>query len=187
VKNSANIARLRSVLQALYEQSPSEPEQRPAGFAGILEQQLDFTKDDAAVYASIVLTRNAEGSADWVASSAIKILGTWMRMSQEGMAAVLLNSETETWKFSGDLSCEHKLETYEGYVSPFGSSYSVPSSNSEFFTWAPSDLHGQRLKIIIVSPDGGSRILTFGCLDEEIFPRKCSIDGETFMKQWAVG
>ena len=183
MKNFNNIAALRSVLQAVYEQSPSEHEQRLSGFAGVLEQQLDFTKDDAALYASIVLTRNAEGSSDWVGSSAIKILGTWMRMSQEGMSAALLKSVTETWRFSDDLTCEHKLETYEGYVSPFGSSYSVPSSNSEFFIWASSDLDEQGLKVVIVSPDGGSRVLTFGWMDDEIFPHKCSIDGETFIKQ----
>lgn len=183
MKNFNDIAALRSVLQDLYEKSPSEPGQRLAGLAGLLEQQLDFTKDDAALYASIVLTRNAEGSSDWVGSSAIKILGTWMRMSQEGMSSALLKSETETWKFSDDLTCEHKLETYEGYVSPFGSSYSVPSSSSEFFISASSDLDDQGLKVVVVSPDGGSRVLTFVWLDEEIFPRKCSINGETFIKQ----
>jgi hypothetical protein len=104
-------------------------------------------------------------------------------MSQEGMSSALLKSETETWKFSDDLTCEHKLETYEGYVSPFGSSYSVPSSSSEFFVWASSDLQAQDLKVVIVSPDGGARVLTFVWMDEEIFPRKCSIDGDTFIKQ----
>ena len=61
---------------------------------------------------------------------------------------------------SDDLTCEHKSETYEGYVSPFGSSYSVPSSNRQFFIWAASDLHDQNLKVVIVSPNGGSRVLT---------------------------
>jgi hypothetical protein len=46
-----------------YEKSPSESEQRLAAFAGVLEQQLGITKDDAAVYASIVLKRNGEASA----------------------------------------------------------------------------------------------------------------------------
>jgi hypothetical protein len=110
-----------------------------------------------------------------------------MRMSQEGMSAALLKSETETWKFSDDLTCEHKFETYEGYVSPFGSSYSVPSSNRQFFIWAASDLHDQNLKVVIVSPNGGSRVLTFAWMDEEIVHRKCSINGETFIKEWAVG
>jgi hypothetical protein len=135
VKNFNDIGALRSVLQDVYAISPSEPEERLAGFATFLEKQLDFSKDDATLYASIVLTRNAGGSCDWAGWNAIKVFGTWMRMSQEGMAAALLKSETETWKFSEDLTCEHKLETYEGYVSPFGSSYSVPSSKSELFAW----------------------------------------------------
>jgi hypothetical protein len=53
--------------------------------------------------------------------------------------------------------------------------------------WASSDLEDQGLKVVIVSPNGGSRVLTFVWLDEEIVHRKCSINGETFMKQWAVG
>jgi hypothetical protein len=187
VKNFTDIGALRGALQDVYERLPSEPERRLSDFAGILEAQLNFTKEDAAVYASIVLTRNAAGSSDWAGWNAIKVFGTWMRMSQEGMAAALLKSETETWKFSEDLTCEHKWETYEGYVSSFGSSYSVPSSKRQLFAWASSDLEDQSLKIVIVSPNGGSHVLTFVWLDEEIVHRKCSINGETFMKQWAVG
>jgi hypothetical protein len=183
VRNFIDIGALRSTLQDVYQRLPSEPEQRLSDFAGILENQLDFTKEDAALYASIVLTRNAEGTSDWVCSSAANILGAWLRMSQEGMPAALLKSETETWHFSEDLTCEHKLESYEGYVSPFGSSYSVPSSNSQFFAWACSDLKGDDLKVVIVSPNGGSRVLTFVFLETPIFPQKCSINGDTFLKQ----
>jgi hypothetical protein len=183
VKNFNDIGALRSVLEDMYEKSPSEPEQGLAGFASVLEQQLGFTKDDAVVYASTVLTRNATGSSQSAGWNAIKVFGTWMRMSQEGMSAALLKSETETWKFSDDLTCEHKCETYEGYVSSFGSSYSVPSSNRQFFIWAASDLEDQGLKVVIVSPNGGSRVLTFAWLDEEIFHRQCSINGEIFIKQ----
>src|SRR4029450_8876349 len=86
-------------------------------------------------------------------------------------------------EFSDDLTCEHKFETYEGYVSSIGSSYSVPSSNRQFFIWAASDLHDQNLMVVIVSPNGGSRVLTFAWMDEEIFHRKCSINGEIFIKQ----
>lgn len=165
MKTFTDIGTLRSVLQDV----------RLSDFAGILEQQLDFSKDDAALYASIVLTRNTAGSSDWAGWNAIKVFGGWMRMSQEGMAAALLKSATETWKFSEDLICEHKLETYEGYVSPSGSSYSVPSSKRELFAWAASDLEDQRLKVVIVSPAGGARVLNLVWLDEEIVHRKCSI------------
>jgi hypothetical protein len=187
LKNFSDIGALRSALQDVYDRFPSEANKRLSDFAGILEAQLDFTKEDAAVYASIVLTRNAAGSSDWAGWNAIKLFGTWMRMSQEGMAAALLKSETETWKFSEDLTCEHKWETYEGYVSSFGSSYSVPSSKRQLFAWASSDLEDQGLKVVIVSLNGGARGLNFVWLDEEIVHRKCSINGETFMKQWAVG
>jgi hypothetical protein len=183
VKNFIDMSALRSALQDVYQRFPSEPEQRLSAFVAILEHQLDFTKEDAALYAATVLTRNAEGSSDWVCSSAINILGTWMRMSQEGMPSALLKSETETWHFSEELTCEHKLDSYEGYVSPFGSSYSVPSSNSQFFAWACSDLKKEDLKVVIVSPNGGSGVLTFVFLDTQIFPHKCSINGNTFLKQ----
>jgi hypothetical protein len=144
-----------------------------AGLAGVLERYLDFAKGDAALYASIVLKRNGEGSADWVGSAAMKVLGTWMRMSQEGMAAALLTSTTETWRFSDDLMCEHKFETYEGYVSSFGSGYSVPSSNRKAFIWAPSDSRtADTLDIVIVPLSGGeARTLSFVWRDEGLFPR----------------
>jgi hypothetical protein len=184
MKNFNDIPALRDVLRELYEKSPLEPEQRRQVFADLLEQQLDFTKDDATLYASTVLTRNAEGSSDWVGFSAIKVLGTWIRMSQQGMAAGLLTSLTETWRFAADLTCEHKLEHYEGYVSPFGSSYSRPSSTSETFIWASSDLDDQCLKVVVIPLSGrGARTLKFAWMDQALSPRKCSIDGVPFIKQ----
>lgn len=184
MKNFNDLAALRATLQELYQKVPSDPDGRKGVFADFLEQQLDFTKDQASLYASTVLTRNAEGSADWVGFAAIKVFGTWMRMSQQGMAAALLTSLTETWRFTDDLVCEHKFEKYEGYVSPFGSSYSIPSSRSTGFIWAPSDSSGENLQVVIVPLDGGiARTLKFIWLDEQTFPHKCSINGDTFVKQ----
>jgi hypothetical protein len=184
MKNFNDLSALRDTLQDLYHKGPLDPEKRRGIFADFLEQQLEFTKDQASLYASTVLTRNAEGSADWIGSAALKVFGTWIRMSQEGMAAALLTSLTETWRFTDDLMCEHKLEKYEGYSSPFGSSYSLPSSSSEGFVWAPSDSWTENLDVVIVPLDAGpARTLKFTWLDDEIFPRKCSINGETFVKQ----
>jgi hypothetical protein len=184
VKNFNDLSALSSVLEELYAKVPLDPERRREVFADFLEQQLEFTKDQALLYASTVLTRNAEGSADWVGSAAIKVLGTWLRMTQEGMSAALLRSFTETWRFSDDLICEHKVEKYEGYVSPFGSSYSVPSSTSKAFIWAPSDSCSENLDIVVVPLDAGiARTLRFAWLDEQIFPRKCPVNGDTFVKQ----
>jgi hypothetical protein len=103
-------------------------------------------------------------------------------MEQEGMAAGWLKSVTETWKFSPDLTCEHKYETYEGYTSPFGSSYSRPTSNGKQFIWASSDLDKESLNVVIVSPSGEASTLTFVWSDEELPPRKCSINGVTFIR-----
>ena len=184
MKNFNDLSALRSVLKELYAKEPLHPETRREVFAQFLEGQLDLTKDQAGLYASTVLTRNAEGSADWVGFAAIKLLGTWIRMKQEGMSAALLTSLTETWRFSDDLMCEHKLEKYEGYVSPFGSSYSVPSSTSKMFIWAPSDSCSENLDVVIVPLDGAmARTLTFTWLDQQSFPRKCSINRDTFVKR----
>jgi hypothetical protein len=184
VKNFNDLSALRGTLEDLYHKGPLDPEKRRGVFVDFLEQQLELTKDQALLYGSTVLVRNAEGSADWVGSAALKLLGTWIRMSQEGMAAALLTSLTETWRFTDDLMCEHKIEKYEGYVSPFGSSYSVPSSTSQGFIWAPSDSCSENLDVVIVPLDGGmARTLAFAWLDEEIFPRNCSMNGDTFVKQ----
>ncbi len=184
MKNFNDIWALQSVLKKLYEKGPGDLEQRRLMFVQFLEQQLELKGSDASLYASTVLTRNAEGSSDWVGFSALKVLGTWIRMSQQGMAAALLTSQTETWRFSQDLTCEHVLERYEGYVSPFGSGYSRPSSTREGFIWAPSDLNDQNLNVVIVPSDGGSaRRLAFGWMDEDLHPRKCSINGVAFVRQ----
>jgi hypothetical protein len=185
MKNFNDLSALRSVLQELYTKGPVDPKQRREVLAEFLGKQLQFNEAQAALYASTVLTRNAEGSADWISSAAIKVFGTWIRMSQQGMPAALLTSLTETWRFSDDLTCEHKFERYEGYVSPFGSSYSVPSSTAKAFIWAPSDLSTlENLDVVIVPLDNGSAgVLKFTWLDKHIFPHKCSINGDTFVKQ----
>jgi hypothetical protein len=184
MKNFNDLSALRSVLQELYEKGPLDPERRREVFLDFLQQQLDLTKDDASLYASTVLRRNAEGSSDWVGFAALKVLGKWIKISQEGMAAAWLKSVTETWEFSDDLMCEYKLETYEGYTSAFGSSYSRPSSTRTAFIWAPSDSFSENLDVVIVPLEGGmARRLRFAWLDQEAFTRKCSINGDTFVKQ----
>ena len=75
MKNFNDVGALRSVLQDVYERCPSQAEQRLANFAGVLEQQLDFTKNDAALYASIVLTRNAGCSSSGRAGTQLKCSG----------------------------------------------------------------------------------------------------------------
>jgi hypothetical protein len=182
MKKFNDISALSGFLREVIEKYPIE--QRRAVFADCLEQQLDFTKDQAALYSSTVLARNVNGSGNSVTFSAIKVAGTWIRMEQEGMAAGWLKSVTETWKFLHELTCEYKYETYEGYTSPFGSSYSRPTSNKEEFIWASSDFDDQNLKVVIVPlSGGGARTLTFVWMDDQAFPRKCSINGVTFVKQ----
>src|SRR5512142_151448 len=120
--NFRDVSALHRVLQAVYQDQPGD-----AGrdyFAHALQAHFGFTKQQAELYASTVLTRCAEGSADWMAAHAGKVTGTWIRLKTEGLATGWLKTMQETWRFADDLTYEHKRESYEGYTSPFGSGYS---------------------------------------------------------------
>jgi hypothetical protein len=58
---------LHDVLGVLYEKAP--PEARLAELSRLLEE-WGFTPYQASLYASTVLCRNTEGSADWMATNA---------------------------------------------------------------------------------------------------------------------
>jgi hypothetical protein len=70
---------------------------------------MGFTPEQASLYASTVLCRNAEGSADWTAINAGHIVGSWVRGEQEGAVGSWLSTMKETWKFNVDLTYEHKI------------------------------------------------------------------------------
>ena len=58
-------------------------------------------------------------------------------MTQEGMSAALLTSLTETWRFSDDLMCEHKVE--KGIRVAVWVELLSFFLNTKAFIWAPSD------------------------------------------------
>lgn len=62
-----DVSALHELIGGLYEKVPSEA--RRAELSGFLEE-WGFTPDQASLYASTVLCRNAEGSADWMATNA---------------------------------------------------------------------------------------------------------------------
>ena len=66
-----DVSALHDVLAALYKNAPSEA--RRATLSRFLEE-WEFTSDRASLFASTVLCRNAEGSADWTAINAGHIL-----------------------------------------------------------------------------------------------------------------
>jgi len=71
-----DVSALHDALGVLYEKAP--PEARRAELSRLLEE-WGFTPDQASLYASTVLCRNAEGSADWMATNAGHIVGSWIR------------------------------------------------------------------------------------------------------------
>ena len=76
-----DVSALHEVLGILYKKAPSE--ERRAELSRLLEE-WGFTPDQASLYASTVLRRNAEGSADWMSTNAGHIVGSWIRGEQEG-------------------------------------------------------------------------------------------------------
>src|SRR4029453_16920382 len=75
-----DVSALHEVLGVLYEKAPSE--ERRAELSRFLEG-WGFTPDQASLYASTVLCRNAEGSADWMTTNAGHIIGSWVRGEQK--------------------------------------------------------------------------------------------------------
>jgi hypothetical protein len=63
-----DVSALHKVLSVVFENGPGEPGQTL--FAESLESELGFTKEQASLYPSIVLSQNSNGSADWVAMNA---------------------------------------------------------------------------------------------------------------------
>jgi hypothetical protein len=134
-----DISALHDVLPMLYEKAPSETRR---GELSRLLEEWRFTPDQASLYASTVLCRNAAGSADWVRTNAIRITGGCVRGEQQGNVGSGLSTMKETWTFNIDLTYEHKIERYEASIStgPFlQSSYSRPTASVHRSIWAPPD------------------------------------------------
>lgn len=149
-----------------------------------LQTVLDFDARQAELYSSTVLSNNSNGSASFVSRNAYRLSGRWHRGDSRGSAGNLVVSKTETWLFEEDLTYEHKFESYEGYVSPFGSSYSLPKSSSENGIWAPSDQPGDTFKVVAISRTGLCRRFEVEWLDSAAaMPQACSIDRSRFIRQ----
>ena len=118
-----DVSALHNVLAVLYRDAPSEA--RRATLARFLEE-WGFTPEQASLFASTVLSRDAEGSADWTATNAGHIIGSWVRGEQEGAVGSWLSTMKEAWTFNVDLTYEHKTERYDSSITTgpfFQSSY----------------------------------------------------------------
>jgi hypothetical protein len=179
-----DVSALHNVLGVLYEKLPAEA--RCAELSRLLEE-WGFTPDQASLCASTVLCRNAEGSADWMATNAGHIVGSWVRGEQEGAVGSWLSTMKETWKFNVDLTYEHKIERYESSISTgpfFQSSYSRPTGSVQSGIWAPPDWIGDQLDLFVMSSDGFARQMRWEWIDNTNYDyRACSIDGQRFGRE----
>jgi hypothetical protein len=181
MKYFVDLDALHRTLTKAYEIGEGEPGRK--SFAEGCERVLELTQEQALLFSNTVLSKNSSRSADFVSINASKIIGTWIRMEQQGMVSALLITKTETWNFRDDLVYEHKFEKYEGYTTPFGFSYSNPSSNIEKGIWAPGDLPDDDIRIVVLSPEGGAHILRLTWLDKDVyFHKTCLINNERFTR-----
>lgn len=174
-----DIPALHSVLCAVYKDQPG-----PGGrelFAAALQQHMQFTPEQARGYSAGVLTRNSNGSADFVNMNAYKLVGTWSRGDSAGSAGNLIVNRTESWIFSEDLTYEIRHESYQGYVSPFGGGFASPRSSSRFGIWAPSDVPSSPFSLVTIDDNGVCRSHSVEWSDPgQTMPQGMSLDGKRF-------
>lgn len=176
-----DVSKLHNVLDVLYRDAPSEA--RRATLTRFLEE-WGFTPEQASLFASTVLCRDAEGSADWVRTNAFHVIGSWVRGEQQGNVGSWLSTMKETWTFNNDLTYEHKIERYESSIStgPFlQSSYSRPTASVQNGIWAPPDWIRDQWDLFLMSSNGFARQMKLEWVDNTNYDyRACSIDGQRF-------
>jgi hypothetical protein len=186
MENFRDITHLQLGLQAVFTDEPgTQPGQRY--LSDHLQTNRGFTKEQADLYASIVVARNTEKSADQMVSNARKVIGNWVAATGSGMPGEWSNSTQQNWRFSENLTYEYKRQTLESYMSPFGSSYSRPNSSTQQGIWAPCDWEENgKLELVVISFDGSGRRLSLTWTDPAklALPRSCSLGGQAFSRQY---
>jgi hypothetical protein len=186
MENFRDVAHLQLALQAVYADQPGvQPGQ--AYLREFLKAERAFTEEQARLYVSTVVSRNTEASADQMANNARKLIGRWLAATSSGIPGGWFNSSQESWNFSEDLAFEHKLQTFESYITPFGSSYSRPRSSVQQGIWAPSDWEeDNKLDVVVIFLSGDARRLQLVWTDDAIplLPRSCSIGQQAFSRQY---
>jgi len=181
-----DISALHHTLRVAYEQVPSEG--RHAYLLQCLES-WGLSKEQAQLCASNLLTQNVQGSADFARTNAMHVMGSWVRGEQEGAVGSWLSTMKETWKFNIDLTYVHKIERYESSISTgpfFQSSYSRPTTDSEWGVWAPPDTIVDQLKLFLMSSSRSARCMTFEWLDNRNGDYKAfSIVGNRFGREYS--
>jgi len=158
-------------------------------FANALVKGLGFGQEQAELYASVVLSRNTEGSADRAKSAAATIMGRWTRTDAPGVnPSVYVSATQDTWEFKDDLTYARRQLSYEGYVappSPFSSfSYSRPRERVIEGIWAPPDWREQGGLTFVIIPTGGAAAgLTVVWTDPSLFYHtSCKINDLAYVR-----
>jgi hypothetical protein len=174
---------LRDILRKTYEIGGQQGHAQ-ALLAHVLEAKMDFAQDQAKLYASTVLSRNADTSPDSMIVNADKLIGTWVRSTESGISGGCLKTMRETWEFEWDLEFEHKTKTDESYGDPFGEGFSRPTSCSERGQWAPSDSEASKEVYVVVIANGVARRLQLIWPDDSEKPGKFSMGGTEYFRKY---
>jgi hypothetical protein len=183
--NWRDLPALHGLLRSACENWPDDD--RHARFVDMLKERLRFTEAQAELYASTVLSQNAERSADDVRTNGLRLTGSWIWRDQQGNVGSWLSTVTETWRFDIDLTYEHKIERYDSSITTgpfFQSSYSGPKVSVQRGIWAPADTRLDELKLFAMSTDGFFRSITVEWIEKETYNnRTCSIEGKRFIRE----
>jgi hypothetical protein len=174
-----------SGLERALQRACAVPREARRAFIVTVLERWEFAREPASLCADAVLGQNDDGSAGRAAANARRVSGSWVRGEQQGMAAAALRTMKETWKFKDDLTYAHKVESYEGYSSPFGSSYSLPKSSVEQGIWAPTDWDSDRLDLFVMPFDGTARRVALEWIEQgNLKYRACTILGARYGREW---
>jgi hypothetical protein len=180
-----DVSALHRVVGVLYRNVPSD--ERRAMLSRFLEEDCEFTPDQASLFASTVLDQNAEGSADAVMTNGTRIAGNWILSEQEGNVGSWQSTTRETWLFNIDLTYEHKIERYDSSITTgpfFQSSYSRPKMSLQRGIWAPSDNTLDQLRLFVMSTEGHARPMMFEWVEKEKYNfRACTINMQRFVRE----
>ena len=184
MKHFVDISALHDFLESIYENAEGEPGK--ILFREELQRQLEFSPEQAKIYSSTVLTKNSNGSGDWVNMNAAKLSGRWVHIDQYSSGGYI-NNKTTTWEFNDDLTYQYKIEKYESTLN-LGAFYNFsatinPKPVIEYGIWAPSDRLELNISIVTISSSGYTSILKIAWPGEGYSCQSCKINDVPYARQ----
>ena len=177
MKHFVDITALHDFLESIDECKGNEPGRNL--LSQELQRQLEFSAEQANMYASVVYSKDSNGSGDWVNMNGAKLSGNWVHIDQFSSGGFISN-KTSTWEFNDDLTYQHKIEKYDSTFNPgIVSNFSAvvnPKPVVEYGIWAPSDSLDLNTRIVIISSSGYISILKIVWPDEGYSCQSCKIN-----------